>query len=58
MWALSVINPFSNSVDIIRKILLNYGQFPLSRSIIIVLLWDLVLSYITIKIFNRIDTQK
>jgi len=58
MWALSVINPFTYGVDIIRKILLNYSQFPLGRSIIIILLWNLILSYITIKIFNKIDTQK
>ncbi|NLH39364.1 MAG: ABC transporter permease [Elusimicrobia bacterium] len=58
VWALSVINPFTYCVDIIRKILLNYAQFPVSRSIIIILIWNIILSYITIKIFNRIDTQK
>jgi len=55
---ISRINPFTYSVDILRKIMLDYSTFKLSYSISILIFSTLVLSYITTKLFERIDIQK
>jgi len=55
---ISRINPFTYSVDILRKIMLDYSTFKLSYSILILIFSTLVLSYITTKLFERIDIQK
>lgn len=55
---ISTINPFTYCVDILRKITMNYSVFPVSLSVINLLLWTIILSFITIKIFEKIDIQK
>ncbi|HOJ87307.1 MAG TPA: hypothetical protein PLD81_09905, partial [Elusimicrobiales bacterium] len=55
---ISTINPFTYCVDILRKITMNYSVFPVYLSVINLLLWTFILSFITIKIFEKIDIQK
>jgi len=54
----SKINPFTYSVDILRKIMLNYSSFNPLYSFFILIVSTFILSYITIKLFERIDIQK
>lgn len=54
----SKINPFTYSVDILRKIMLNYSSFNPLYSFFILIISTFILSYITIKLFERIDIQK
>ncbi|MEF3280005.1 MAG: hypothetical protein K6357_03455 [Elusimicrobiota bacterium] len=55
---ISLLNPFTYCVDILRKVILNYSVFNPLSSLLIILLWIFILSFIAIKIFNKIDIQK
>jgi len=53
--AISIINPFTYCVDIMRKILLNYSAFSLLTDITVILLWIIITSFIGIKIFGKLQ---
>lgn len=55
---ISMINPLTYCVDLLRGIMLNYMNFPYYFSILNIFFWTSVLSYVTVKIFEKIDIQK
>jgi len=58
IMAISKLNPFTYSVDILRKIMLGYSTFNILTSLSVIMLSAFVLSFITIKFFEKMDIQK
>ncbi len=55
---ISLLNPFTYCVDILRNIILNYSVFNPFLSLLIITIWIFLLSFIAIEIFSKIDIQK
>ena len=55
---ISLINPLTYFVDILRYITIGYSISPLQKSLIIILLWISVLFIVGIESFNRMTNQK
>lgn len=55
---ISYINPFTYCVDLLRGITIKYFSFPPLISISLILIWIFILSFITVKIFEKIDVAK
>ncbi|OPY22651.1 MAG: ABC-2 type transporter [Methanobacterium sp. PtaU1.Bin242] len=55
---ISMINPFTYCVDIMRKILINYSSFNIYLDIFMIFLWLIINSYIAIRIFGNLQQTK
>lgn len=55
---ISLLNPFTYTVDLFRKITINYSNFSPFTSTIILILWSVIISFITIRIFEKIDISQ
>jgi len=55
---ISLVNPFTYCVDLMRKILLDYSSFSLAADLGVISAWIVITSFVGIKIFGNLQQNK
>lgn len=55
---ISLINPFTYCVDLLRKILIGYSHFSVSTDLLVIFCWLMITSWIGIKVFGQLQQGK